>query len=305
MITHCIECDTYFHVGAEQLKAANGQVKCGCCMTVFNALESLLDGAETSDYVSIGTVDSASSEADQEELTKLDETSNTEEFIPISVPEAALISDEESETDEIENNEFEIVADEDEALPDEDIEVTSDERMEFDLDQEPVFGESIQDDVEELEKNPSRMWLIASLLIFALLLFQFLNFNAGVVVAKFPQLGVICSFIACPVEQELKDNPVIELISRDVREHPQFKNVLLVNATLMNGANERQPFPKLQIDLFDKVGRGVGSRQFSPNEYLDSSVDLNVGMKPKLPVHIVLEILGSVEEANSFEFTFL
>ncbi|MFK8068395.1 MAG: zinc-ribbon domain-containing protein, partial [Gammaproteobacteria bacterium] len=47
MITHCLECDTYFRVSAEQLKTANGQVKCGCCMTVFNALESLLDNSES------------------------------------------------------------------------------------------------------------------------------------------------------------------------------------------------------------------------------------------------------------------
>lgn len=41
MITHCPHCDTYFRVSAEQLAAHDGQVRCGRCTQVFNALERL------------------------------------------------------------------------------------------------------------------------------------------------------------------------------------------------------------------------------------------------------------------------
>ncbi len=41
MITHCLKCDTYFRVSSEQLSAHNGQVRCGRCAQVFNALEQL------------------------------------------------------------------------------------------------------------------------------------------------------------------------------------------------------------------------------------------------------------------------
>lgn len=41
MITHCPHCDTYFRVSAEQLAAHDGQVRCGRCTEIFNALERL------------------------------------------------------------------------------------------------------------------------------------------------------------------------------------------------------------------------------------------------------------------------
>ena len=41
MYTHCPECSTYFRITAEQLRAAQGKVRCSNCDTVFNALETL------------------------------------------------------------------------------------------------------------------------------------------------------------------------------------------------------------------------------------------------------------------------
>jgi len=41
MYTHCPECNTYFRITAEQLRAAQGKVRCSNCDTVFNALETL------------------------------------------------------------------------------------------------------------------------------------------------------------------------------------------------------------------------------------------------------------------------
>ena len=41
MFTQCPSCKTNFQVTAEQLKAANGDVRCGHCLTVFSALDHL------------------------------------------------------------------------------------------------------------------------------------------------------------------------------------------------------------------------------------------------------------------------
>lgn len=43
MYTQCTQCGTVFRVNGQQLKMAQGQVRCGECATVFNALESLVD----------------------------------------------------------------------------------------------------------------------------------------------------------------------------------------------------------------------------------------------------------------------
>jgi predicted Zn finger-like uncharacterized protein len=47
MKTCCPDCQTIFRVTSEQLKARAGKVRCGQCRQVFNALDSLLDDAET------------------------------------------------------------------------------------------------------------------------------------------------------------------------------------------------------------------------------------------------------------------
>ncbi len=43
MYTQCPECETTFRLGAEDLRRANGKVRCGDCNTVFNALEYLAE----------------------------------------------------------------------------------------------------------------------------------------------------------------------------------------------------------------------------------------------------------------------
>lgn len=43
MYTQCPHCDAIFQVTTAQLKAANGEVRCGQCLTVFNALNHLSD----------------------------------------------------------------------------------------------------------------------------------------------------------------------------------------------------------------------------------------------------------------------
>lgn len=45
MLTHCPHCQTTFRVTTEQLKVRHGQVRCGECREVFDALDSLVDEA--------------------------------------------------------------------------------------------------------------------------------------------------------------------------------------------------------------------------------------------------------------------
>jgi hypothetical protein len=97
----------------------------------------------------------------------------------------------------------------------------------------------------------------------------------------------------------------ITLLNRDVRVHPVYQGVLLINATLINHAEHVQPFPDIQLALYDTDGRMTAFRQFTPGEYLDSSIPISAGMTPGLPVHIVLEVTGPTRDAVSFEFRFL
>ena len=46
-VTRCPHCETSFRVGDEQLDAANGYVRCGSCLQVFNATDYFVTDNQT------------------------------------------------------------------------------------------------------------------------------------------------------------------------------------------------------------------------------------------------------------------
>ena len=95
------------------------------------------------------------------------------------------------------------------------------------------------------------------------------------------------------------------MLNRDVRNHPLYEGSLLVNATMANKSETIQPFPLIQLALFNPGGDVIGYREFKPEEYLDDSINIPAGMMPESPIHFVLEVGGPTEGAVSFEFHFL
>ncbi|MGR8920955.1 MAG: DUF3426 domain-containing protein, partial [Gammaproteobacteria bacterium] len=104
---------------------------------------------------------------------------------------------------------------------------------------------------------------------------------------------------------EARGHSAVRLLARDVRDHPQYRDALLVNATLVNDAPDAAPFPVIELRLNDGAGRLIGARRFRPAEYLDDSIAIDAGMGPGQPVYVVMELGGAATTASSFEFTFL
>ena len=119
-----------------------------------------------------------------------------------------------------------------------------------------------------------------------------------------PWFNRLCSTIDCSAIR-YRDLAAIQLLNRDVREHPRYQNALLVNATMSNQSHTLQPYPVVQLNLFDTQGNLIAYRQFQPREYLDETINITRGMTPDSPVHFVLEVLDSAAGAVSFEFEFL
>lgn len=121
--------------------------------------------------------------------------------------------------------------------------------------------------------------------------------------ASVPVFARICAALDC------RDTAAaafgVRLLARDVREHPQYRDALLVNATLANSSSSAQPFPIIELRLHDGVGAIVGARRFAPAEYLDDSIEIASGMAPQQPIYVVMEVGGDASRATSFEFTFL
>ena len=118
-----------------------------------------------------------------------------------------------------------------------------------------------------------------------------------------PWLALVCARVGCQVQPPVPLSTVV-MLARDVRDHPQYQDTLLVNATLVNREDHPVPYPGLQLGLFDHLGTALGVRRFAPADYLDRSLDLAAGMPPDQPIYIVMEIASLKVPADSFEFNF-
>lgn len=119
-----------------------------------------------------------------------------------------------------------------------------------------------------------------------------------------PWLERLCAGIGCRLG-EFRDLAAIRVVNRDVRLHPLYQDALLVNATIQNGAARAQPWPQVQLVLYDTAGRVLAYRNFAPGEYLDREIDPARGMGAQSSAHFTLELSGATAGAVSFEFGFL
>lgn len=164
--------------------------------------------------------------------------------------------------------------------------------------------------VDDEERGPRRTgrWLVVALLLLLIGAGQAAWFHRDQVYEYVPQVlpwvEQLCERIDCQVFR-LRQPASIELLNRDVRDHPVYKDALLVNATIANRSGSRQPYPRIQLALFDTDGRALAYREFVPSEYLDASLPVSAGMPPDTPIHVVLEVTAATEGAVSFEFGFL
>lgn len=155
---------------------------------------------------------------------------------------------------------------------------------------------------------PTVFWASACFVGLIAITLQLAWFNRDLVSMKYPQLTPyikqVCNELDCRILRH-RDTQAITLVNRDVRLHPNYQDTLLVNATMNNELSVRQPYPRVQLTLFDTSGALLGHRKFFPNDYLDESIDLDSGMPINIPVHFVLEVSGPTAGAVSFEFRFL
>lgn len=155
---------------------------------------------------------------------------------------------------------------------------------------------------------PALFWTSACFVGLIAISLQLAWFNRDLVSVKYPQvtpyIKQVCHELDCRILRH-RDTQAIKLVNRDVRLHPNYQDTLLVNATMNNELSVHQPYPRVQLTLFDTSGALLGHRKFIPSDYIDESIDLDEGMPINIPVHFVLEVSGPTAGAVSFEFRFL
>jgi len=300
MFTDCPSCERLFRIRAVHLKAADGWVRCGYCAETFYALDRLYDAP----------VKPPPPDLTPEEAAPV---------LPASGAEAE--PDEEQAARQQEQPTPEDTGEEQPAVPDRQIhgqdEITAGQRDATDnttaeaaehraaLDELPPV---LAGDDDGTARSYSRViWsgLVVILLLIALA--QLAWFNRDWLLREYPQLTPwaekFCDRLQCDLIR-FRDVSAIKLVSRDVRTHPRYRNAVLVSATIVNHAPSIQPYPGIELVIYDTSGQVISRGSFTADEYLEPASNPAAGMPPGVEVHLDLELAGTLPQAAGFEFRF-
>jgi predicted Zn finger-like uncharacterized protein len=154
-----------------------------------------------------------------------------------------------------------------------------------------------------------RAWgaIAASLLLMALLVGQY-GYAERYRLAAVPELRPVlefgCQLLGCDLPLR-HDVGRVEILEREVRDHPQVDDALLIHVTFANQADFVQPYPVFAVSFSDVSGTPVAARRFRPDEYLSDTRNPAAGMQPGERAQLMLEVVDPGSNAVSFQFDFL
>lgn len=323
MITRCSHCGAWFRVYAEQLAAAGGHVTCGECDGVFNALPTLVEEnplAPAALHESDASAPPASTNtaAPEDAGSEPESVAATPAPAPAPAPPPAATESANLTPSAVQQDEpggtsvtLQTATDITEAAADEALfdELAGSAESLAVADAPEVLREELAALSGSSNKRgwPALMWTITLTSLCLLLLAQLAFFERELLVRQFPAAQPVvakaCTYLPCISTKQ--SNRGIQLTARDVRDHPQYRDALLVNATVLNTTEQALPFPLIELRLRNAVGEVIGARRFAPGEYLDDSIAIDAGMPPAKSVYLVMELGGDASRASSFEFNFL
>ncbi|MES9968926.1 MAG: DUF3426 domain-containing protein [Candidatus Thiodiazotropha sp.] len=177
--------------------------------------------------------------------------------------------------------------------------------------QEPLDEESrftFEEDYQKPQPSQSRRyWLVGSLLLLLPLSGQItwhlrdnlINHDVGRQL-----LQGLCSLTGCKVPLR-RDTEQIIISERTLTAHPEKDEILSLKLEMVNAAAFEQPFPKLQLSLFNDMGKILARRTFHPDQYKGEQYQ-SITMMPKLKaVQVELELLDPGNDVTGFKFDFL
>ncbi len=281
----CPHCQASFRITNAQLSAADGSVRCGSCLQVFNAMEQ----------VERAPVKPATSSIENLTTTISEQATPLPNDQPESKPETPQGSAQATKQER--------------ALK---AKTTS---SEHDFHQQQTIETLIQklDEQENQEIANARQrrgrragWAAAALALSLLLFGQFAWFNRQELSLNPALRGfydVLCQMLPCTLPP-MVDIRAIRSMELVVRSHPDQQNILQVDAIIINEASHVQPFPNLQLTFTDINGNVVANRSFAPAEYLAGELAGSMEMPRAQPVRLELEIIDPGEKAVNYQLKF-
>ncbi len=333
MHTKCPDCKTKFLVNDDQLRAAQGKVRCSRCHKVFNALDSLQKPPQTAatpiadrqPQTVPDTTTDFMSDTDLAEFAELKakisddlNSDNGSDTGPQTPDQESAIDNDLSEVlkklEQLENRSKDEPESPEEATPilEPVLETLAEETDDTtNLLSSDDVKSTIHDPMELLspkslpKKRGGLLWSIGILALLALGLSQLAWFKRDMLM-HYPEgrtlLRTACEYIGCELPT-IRAPEKIQVLSRSISMHPEIENALLIQLTIVNKANFSQPQPILQISLFSSEERLVVQRRFKPSEYLAN----NVKPGPLLPgkaMYVELAIEDPGDDVTGFKLDF-
>jgi predicted Zn finger-like uncharacterized protein len=255
LITSCPECNTQFVVKKEQLKAYDGQVRCGTCQHVFNAKEYLVKQSR-SKKVTPTKVEAVLSDISLNPDTQTLPTEPATQEDTTAETQAATGT---AHTPSFLND---LAIDEPVAKPL--------RRVPFSW---PLFG--------------------LSLFLLLVLLVQGIYFKRTEIAAYYPQtkawLTQACQYAKCTIA--LPNNiDLLTIDDSDMQEHLTYAQVLVFSSTLINHADFPQAYPNIELTLTNVDDEPVLRRTLKPADYIHQAASTDSGIAAKEEVRIKLQL---------------
>ena len=307
LLTRCPECDTTFRVTDETLKKASGQVRCGRCASVFNAYAELQDpGGKPLEAEARGPAEKPPTAAKAPDLPKQASAAAVKPEAKRPAGDSAASLGTPSIADGVEEPK---VAAED-AAPEAGPEKARDRSAISATEVDRVLTDDTAEPVPYVWLRPeprprSGWWTVAAALAAVALGAQVIHhFRSRI--AGHPTFG---PWLTATYEQfgaEIAPNWDVhqyEIIDWVATAEPNSRGLgsLKITARIQNRGPQRQPYPDVQLRLKDRYEAAVGSRMFTPAEYLPHDSPRGPLMLPGETARAEIEVVDPGPDAYGFE----
>jgi predicted Zn finger-like uncharacterized protein len=180
------------------------------------------------------------------------------------------------------------------------------------LPQPPAADESIfafePTSEPEIKRSPANpVWIVGSIVLLLMLgsqiiwqfRDQFIQYDVGRRVVT-----AFCGITGCTVPIRRNTDKII-IQSRNLSTHPDVPGVLFMQLVMLNTATFEQPFPKVQLSLFNDKGKLIARRIFTPDEYLPADERGRQMMPKAQQIHVEMQLIDPGKEVTGFTFEFL
>jgi len=292
MITHCPSCHTHFRVHAEQLAARAGQVRCGKCSRIFDALEFLIEeiapareSAQAQEHAAMHAV-AAAAEAAPEPAP--DFSAEVQE--PLTAASADVEAQAIDTGAAMSEAAIPMPAQPENVAP-----AGGSGANSFD------FGPiAAADPTRRSRRWP---WLLGAFLLLLALLAQATYHYRSAIIVLFPEAkpyaAELCATLGCELPL-LRRIELISIEASDLQADTTNPNIMVLSATLKNRAIFAQQLPLLELTLTNAQDQPVVRRVLTPQDYIGKAANAQAGFGANTEMVIKVFIEGSQVKATGY-----